>query len=267
MAHAARGRPVLEFGTRRGPAGGAAAGVRAALIGGAEYTSNVAVSQRLGLDPKGTHAHAMVQAFMARGDDELDAFRAYARVYPDECLLLVDTVDTLESGLPNAIKVFEELRAAGPRARRRPARLGGPGPSHGRRREAARERGLRGHLDRAFVGPRRAGDRPDRCCCRSCSGRRGLRSGRRYRQARVRSGHEAHHLSWITGTGRGLQAGGSSARWRMAACAEAVRHAGQDTRSGDQGGLAPLRRAGDGYRRRSGPPRRGAGGGRRRAPS
>ena len=113
MAHAARGRPVLEFGTRRGPAGGAAAGVRAALIGGAEYTSNVAVSQRLGLDPKGTHAHAMVQAFMARGDDELDAFRAYARVYPDECLLLVDTVDTLESGLPNAIKVFEELRAAG----------------------------------------------------------------------------------------------------------------------------------------------------------
>jgi nicotinate phosphoribosyltransferase len=113
VAHAARGGAVLEFGTRRGPGRGANAGVRAALIGGADFTSNVGVSHAVGTDAKGTHAHSMVQVFMGRGGSELDAFRAYARSYPDDCLLLVDTVDTLESGLPNAIKVFTELRAAG----------------------------------------------------------------------------------------------------------------------------------------------------------
>jgi len=104
---------LLEFGLRRGPEKGAIAGTRAALIGGADYSSNVGISQVLGYPPKGTHAHSMVQVFMALGGDELDAFRAYADVYPDDCLLLVDTVDTLESGIPNAIKVFEELRAQG----------------------------------------------------------------------------------------------------------------------------------------------------------
>lgn len=104
---------VLEFGLRRGPERGANAGTRAALIGGADFTSNVGVSHLLGLPPKGTHAHSMVQAFLALGGDELDAFRAYAEVYPDDCLLLVDTIDTLESGVPNAIKVFEELRRKG----------------------------------------------------------------------------------------------------------------------------------------------------------
>ncbi len=71
------------------------------------------MSHALGLEPKGTHAHSMVQVFMALGEGELGAFRAYADIYPDDCLLLVDTIDTLESGLPNAIKVFEELRAKG----------------------------------------------------------------------------------------------------------------------------------------------------------
>ncbi len=113
VAQAARAGAVLEFGTRRGPAWGANAGVRAALIGGAQFTSNVGVSHVEGIDPKGTHAHSMVQVFIARGGDELEAFRAYARAYPDNCLLLVDTVNTLESGLPNAITVFGELRAAG----------------------------------------------------------------------------------------------------------------------------------------------------------
>ena len=108
-----RGRPLLEFGLRRGPERGANAGARAALIGGADFTSNVGVSQVLGYPPKGTHAHSMVQVFMALGQSELDAFRAYAEVYPDECLLLVDTVNTLESGIPNAITVFEELRRKG----------------------------------------------------------------------------------------------------------------------------------------------------------
>jgi nicotinate phosphoribosyltransferase len=110
---AAGGRPALEFGMRRGPAFGANAGGRAALIGGADFTSNVGVSHEMGIDPKGTHAHSMVQVFMALGLGELEAFRAYAEVYPDDCILLVDTIDTLDSGIPNAIKVFEELRGGG----------------------------------------------------------------------------------------------------------------------------------------------------------
>ncbi|MCB1246496.1 MAG: nicotinate phosphoribosyltransferase [Acidimicrobiia bacterium] len=109
----ARGGQVLEFGLRRGPRTGANAGTRAALIGGADGSSNVGVSHALGADPKGTHAHAMVQLFMAAGGGELAAFRAYADVYPDECLLLVDTIDTLTSGVPNAITVFDELRSSG----------------------------------------------------------------------------------------------------------------------------------------------------------
>lgn len=108
-----RGRLLLEFGLRRGHDKGANAGARAALIGGAHFTSNVGISHALGYPPKGTHAHSMVQVFMALGEGELGAFRAYADVYPDDCLLLVDTIDTLESGIPNAIKVFEELRRKG----------------------------------------------------------------------------------------------------------------------------------------------------------
>lgn len=108
-----RGKVMLEFGLRRGQDKGANAGARAALIGGADFTSNVGLSHVLGFQPKGTHAHSMVQLFMALGQGELDAFRAYADVYPDDCLLLVDTIDTLESGIPNAIRVFEELRRKG----------------------------------------------------------------------------------------------------------------------------------------------------------
>jgi nicotinate phosphoribosyltransferase len=108
-----RGRLLLEFGLRRAQERGANTGARAALIGGADFTSNVGVSHVLGYPPKGTHAHSMVQVFMALGAGELAAFRAYAGVYPDDCLLLVDTIDTLESGIPNAIQVFEELRRKG----------------------------------------------------------------------------------------------------------------------------------------------------------
>ncbi len=108
-----RGRLLLEFGLRRGHERGANAGARAALIGGADFTSNVGLSHLLSLPPKGTHAHSMVQLFMSLGMSELDAFRAYADVYPDDCLLLVDTIDTLHSGVPNAIRVFEELRRKG----------------------------------------------------------------------------------------------------------------------------------------------------------
>jgi nicotinate phosphoribosyltransferase len=108
-----RGKLLLEFGLRRGQDKGANAGARAALIGGADFSSNVGISHVLGVPPKGTHAHSMVQAFIALGEGELAAFRAYAGVYPDDCLLLVDTIDTLESGIPNAIRVFEELRKQG----------------------------------------------------------------------------------------------------------------------------------------------------------
>jgi nicotinate phosphoribosyltransferase len=113
IQEAARGRLVLEFGLRRAQGPGANAGARAALIGGADYSSNVGISHVLGYPPKGTHAHSMVQLFMALGEGELEAFRAYADVYPDDCLLLVDTIDTLESGIPNAIRVFEELERSG----------------------------------------------------------------------------------------------------------------------------------------------------------
>lgn len=109
------GRMLLEFGMRRAQGAGANAGARAALIGGADFSSNVGISHILGYPPKGTHAHSMVQVFLALGGSELDAFQAYADVYPDDCLLLVDTVETLASGIPNAIKVFERLRSKGHR--------------------------------------------------------------------------------------------------------------------------------------------------------
>ena len=115
IRQSAHEQPLVEFGLRRAQERGANAGMRAALIGGADFSSNVGLSRALGFPAKGTHAHSMVQAFMALGEGELGAFRAYAEVYPDDCLLLVDTVDTLGSGIPNAIRVFEELRRQGHR--------------------------------------------------------------------------------------------------------------------------------------------------------
>lgn len=110
---AGRGQTLIEFGMRRGHEKGVNAGIRAALIGGAHFTSTVGISQVLGYPPKGTHAHSMVQVFMALGEGEIGAFRAYADLYPDDCILLVDTINSVESGIPNAIKVFEELRRKG----------------------------------------------------------------------------------------------------------------------------------------------------------
>jgi nicotinate phosphoribosyltransferase len=104
---------LMEFGARRGQDRGAITGTRAALIGGADFTSNVGISHLLGYSPKGTHAHSLVQLFLALGMGELDAFRAFGELYPDDCVLLVDTINSIESGIPNAIKVFEELRRKG----------------------------------------------------------------------------------------------------------------------------------------------------------
>ncbi len=113
IKQSARGQLLLEFGLRRAQGFGAIPGTRAALIGGADFSSNVAASQLFGFPPKGTHAHSMVQVFLGMGAGELAAFQAYADIYPDDCLLLVDTIDTLESGVPNAIKVFEKLKRKG----------------------------------------------------------------------------------------------------------------------------------------------------------
>lgn len=110
LAVAAGDGEVIEFGLRRaqGPDGGLSV-ARAACIGGVRSTSNVLAGQRFGLPVKGTHAHSWVMAF----PDELSAFRAYAECFPSSSVLLVDTYDTLKSGIPNAITVARELRERG----------------------------------------------------------------------------------------------------------------------------------------------------------
>ncbi len=110
VCYAASPASVLEFGLRRAQGPDAAIyGARAAVIGGCTSTSNVLCAQTFGMSPKGTHAHSWVMSF----PDELSAFKAYADAYPDNCLLLVDTYDTLGSGVPNAIKTFDYLSAKG----------------------------------------------------------------------------------------------------------------------------------------------------------
>lgn len=101
---------IMEFGLRRaqGPDAGIY-GARAACIGGCRTTSNVVAGKLFGIPVTGTHSHSWVMSF----DTELEAFEKYAEIYPDNCLLLVDTYDTLKSGVPNAIKVFDKLKAQG----------------------------------------------------------------------------------------------------------------------------------------------------------
>lgn len=110
ITHAAAGAPVIEFGMRRahGP-DGAISCARAACVGGVRSTSNVQAGFIHGLPLRGTHAHSWVQAF----PNELTAFRAYADTFPDSSILLVDTYDTLKSGIPHAIIVARELRERG----------------------------------------------------------------------------------------------------------------------------------------------------------
>ncbi|MGE4214568.1 MAG: nicotinate phosphoribosyltransferase [Anaerotignaceae bacterium] len=107
---AAEGEPVLEFGLRRaqGPDAGTY-GARAAVIGGCVGTSNVLTGKLFDVPVKGTHAHSWVMSFSS----ELDAFRSYAKQFPDACILLVDTYNTLEQGVPNAIQCFKEMKEAG----------------------------------------------------------------------------------------------------------------------------------------------------------
>lgn len=105
IVRAAQGRPVMEFGSRRAQGyDGAILGARAAYIAGCSGTACTIVDREYAIPALGTMAHSWVQLFPS----ELDAFRAYARVYPENCLLLVDTYNVLKSGVPNAIKIFKE---------------------------------------------------------------------------------------------------------------------------------------------------------------
>ncbi len=107
---AGHGDKILEFGLRRaqGPDAGLY-GARAAIIGGCFATSNVLAGKMFDVPISGTHAHSWVMSF----DDEITAFRKYAEIFPNNCILLVDTYDTLHSGIPNAIKVFSEMKKSG----------------------------------------------------------------------------------------------------------------------------------------------------------
>lgn len=110
VCYAAQGDGVMEFGLRRaqGPDAGTY-GARAAVIGGCVATSNVLAGKLFNIPVKGTHAHSWIMSF----EDEYTAFKEYAKLYPNGCILLVDTYDTLKSGVPNAIKVFNEMRNSG----------------------------------------------------------------------------------------------------------------------------------------------------------
>lgn len=110
ICSAAKGDSVFEFGLRRaqGPDAGIY-GARAAVIGGCVGTSNVLAGKKFNLPVVGTHAHSWIQSF----ETELEAFRAYAKVYPNNTLLLVDTYNVLKSGVPNAIIIFNELKEQG----------------------------------------------------------------------------------------------------------------------------------------------------------
>lgn len=106
IVRAADGRPVMEFGARRAHGYGAAYyGARAAIIGGCTGTSCLLTAKDFGVPASGTMAHSWVQLF----SDEYTAFKTYAEKYPDSCMLLVDTYNVLKSGIPNAIKVFDDV--------------------------------------------------------------------------------------------------------------------------------------------------------------
>ncbi len=110
IAYAAKGDTIMEFGLRRAQAPDAGIyGARAAVIGGCASTSNVLAGKMFDIPIAGTHAHSWVMNFK----DEYTAFKAYAETYPDNALFLVDTYDTINQGVPNAIKVFDELKAKG----------------------------------------------------------------------------------------------------------------------------------------------------------
>ena len=191
-----------------------------------------------GFPPGGTHAHSLVQAFMASGGDELDAFRAFARVYPDDCVLLVDTVNTLESGLPNAVTVFEELRRRG----HRPVgiRLDSGDPAS-LALQAARilDRAgfedaaivLSDRLDELAIDPNHRNPRPPR-----------RRPRPTHRTAGIRSGNPAGDLRRFTEPRRGsYKLGGDPPERRLEAGLQTHRRSRQERATRSKRALASLR--------------------------
>jgi nicotinate phosphoribosyltransferase len=205
------------------------AGTRAALIGGAGFTPMWLRRTVMGLPPKGTHAHSLVQLCMALGLGELGAFRAYAEQYPDDCLLLVDTVDTLDSGVPNAIKVFEELRRKG----YRPVGIRlDSGDLAYLAIQAAKQLDEAGFEDTSIV---LSSDLDELVIWQIITqigrGSAALRGGCRRKMikpAGLWRGHAADHLVGRAGAGRRLQAGGSPGRTATGHRRSRSRDASQD---------------------------------------
>ncbi|HKL00695.1 MAG TPA: nicotinate phosphoribosyltransferase, partial [Desulfotignum sp.] len=111
MRLAAGDRKLVDFGLRRAPGTGGYSAARAAFIGGFDATSNVRAGRDYGIPVSGTMAHSFVQRY----DNEISAFRDFADVRPHDCVLLVDTYNTLKSGVPNAVKVAKEMEKTGSR--------------------------------------------------------------------------------------------------------------------------------------------------------
>jgi len=111
IVYASKGKPVIDFGLRRAQGFGGLQASKAAIIGGANGTSNTLAGYLYNMPVKGTHAHSWVQSF----DSEIEAFRRFVENWPENSILLIDTYDTLNSGLPNAIKVAKEMEKKGKR--------------------------------------------------------------------------------------------------------------------------------------------------------
>lgn len=111
IRHSAGNRLLSDFGLRRAQSFGALHASKAAIVGGFDTTSNVLAAERYGIPPAGTMAHSYIETF----DSEIEAFRHYADSFPDQCILLVDTYNTLKSGVPNAIRIGHEMEARGKR--------------------------------------------------------------------------------------------------------------------------------------------------------
>jgi len=111
ICYAAKGKSVIDFGLRRAQGFGGYHASKAAAIGGIEGTSNAIAAKAFGLKAVGTQAHSWIESF----SDELNSFRKFAELYPDNCILLVDTYNTLKSGVPNAIKIAKEMELRGQR--------------------------------------------------------------------------------------------------------------------------------------------------------
>ena len=190
----------------------------------------------------------MVQAFLALGMSELDAFRAFAETYPDDCVLLVDTIDTLGSGIPNAIQVFEELKRKG----HTPVgiRLDSGDLAHLSIR-AARMLDEAGFPDTTIVLSNELDELSIWQILTQIgqeAARNGLDADRIIRRLALWGRHPAGDVSGGFGAERGLQTGGAEAGLKMGAGHEALGFALQDPQPRRQAGLAPLRPPRQGHR-------------------